>query len=142
MIPGISSCIAVPESQKVPLTCRGINESFWVITATTQKGNLSQDISLAAQSHATVIVLMGLRKLDEIIAVFKKEHKGHLPIMIMQNGSRKSERCVIGDINSIKEKVVRTKLGTPAMMVIGAVVRLHPNYAKEMVLQYEGASIV
>lgn len=142
VIPGISSCIAVPELQKVPLTCRGINESFWVITATTQKGNLSQDIRLAAQSDATVIVLMGLRKLDEIIAVFKKENKAHLPIMIVQNGSRKSERCVIGDINSIKEKVVQTKLGTPAMMVIGAVVRLHPNYAKEMVLQYEGASMV
>ena len=142
IIPGISSCIAVPELQKVPLTRRGINESFWVITATTQKGNLSCDIKLAAQVDATVIVLMGLRKLTEIIEIYKQANKGHLPIMIVQNGSRKSERCVIGDLNNIQEKVAQANLGTPAMMVIGSVVRLHPNYAKEMVVQYEGALVV
>ncbi|MBT8185289.1 MAG: uroporphyrinogen-III C-methyltransferase, partial [Eudoraea sp.] len=33
MIPGISSCIAVPGSQNIPVTMRGLAESFWVITA-------------------------------------------------------------------------------------------------------------
>src|SRR6185436_12792631 len=50
IIPGISSAIAVPASQMIPLTCRGINDSFWVTTGTTQSGNISGDIKLAAQS--------------------------------------------------------------------------------------------
>src|SRR5687768_4378412 len=32
VIPGISSSIAVPELQHIPLTRRGINDSFWVMT--------------------------------------------------------------------------------------------------------------
>ena len=46
VIPGISSAIAVPASQMIPLTCRGINESFWVTTGTTQSGEISNDIKL------------------------------------------------------------------------------------------------
>ena len=46
IISGISSAIAVPASQMIPLTCRGINESFWVTTSTTQNGGISPDISL------------------------------------------------------------------------------------------------
>ena len=54
VIPGISSAIAVPASKMIPLTCRGINESFWVTTGATQSGEISGDIKLAALSNATV----------------------------------------------------------------------------------------
>ena len=76
IVPGISSCIAVPELQEVPLTRRGLNESFWVITATTRSGKLSKDMSLAAQSTATVVVLMGMRKLPEIMRMFRSRVPG------------------------------------------------------------------
>ncbi len=59
VIPGISSAIAVPASQMIPLTCRGINESFWVTTGTLQSGEISPDIHLAAQSSATVVIANG-----------------------------------------------------------------------------------
>jgi uroporphyrin-III C-methyltransferase len=63
IIPGISSAIAVPALQMIPLTCRGINESFWVTTGTTKSGEISKDIHLAAQSSATIIILMAMSKL-------------------------------------------------------------------------------
>ncbi len=59
VIPGISSALAVPASQLIPLTCRGLNESFWVTTGTVQSGEISPDIKLAAQSSATVIIING-----------------------------------------------------------------------------------
>ncbi len=37
VVPGVSSCIAVPASLEIPVTRRGVSESFWVITGTTQK---------------------------------------------------------------------------------------------------------
>src|SRR5215216_2516615 len=40
-IPGISSSISAPASAGIPLTKRGINESFWVITGTLASGELS-----------------------------------------------------------------------------------------------------
>ncbi|MFQ5446588.1 MAG: uroporphyrinogen-III C-methyltransferase, partial [Saprospiraceae bacterium] len=54
VVPGISSALAVPALQNVPLTTRGVSQSFWVLTGTTQTGQLSDDLRLAAQSSATL----------------------------------------------------------------------------------------
>lgn len=132
IIPGISSCIAVPELQQVPLTCRGVNESFWVLTGTTKEGVLSKDITLAAASSATVVILMGLKKIREIAKVFRKNGKGALPVMVVQNGSTKQERAALGTINSIEKEVQKKKISTPAIIVIGEVVGLHPELKSEL----------
>jgi len=132
VIPGISSCIAVPELQQVPLTCRGVNESFWVLTGTTKAGVLSKDIAVAAQSSATVVILMGLKKIREIAKVFRKNGKGDLPVMVVQSGSTKNEQIALGTVNSIENEIIKKKISTPAIIVIGAVVGLHPNLNAEL----------
>jgi uroporphyrin-III C-methyltransferase len=48
VVPGISSALAVPASLNIPVTARGISESFWVVTGTTKSGDISRDIALAA----------------------------------------------------------------------------------------------
>lgn len=126
IVPGISSCIAIPELQEVPLTRRGINESFWVMTATTRYGELSKDIAIAAQSSATVVILMGLRKLSAITRCFLEEGKAQTPVMVIQNGSTTQEKVVLGTVENISEEVAKANLGTPAIIIIGDVVALHP----------------
>ncbi len=131
IVPGISSCYAVPELQQVPLTRRGINESFWVITGTTSSGKISKDIALAAQSSATVVILMGMKKLPEITRLFTDADKANMPVMIIQNGSMPNEQMVLGTIDTIEEVVKREGLGAPAIIVIGEVVELHPERVEE-----------
>ncbi len=75
VVPGISSSLAVPASQNIPLTKRGSSESFWVITGTTKEHQISSDIKLAAQSNATVVILMGMSKLPQIVKLFQAEGK-------------------------------------------------------------------
>ena len=74
-IPGISSSIAVPGLAGIPVTQRGISESFWVITGTTSDGKISADIYEAAKTNATVVILMGVHKLNEIAEIFRKNGK-------------------------------------------------------------------
>lgn len=124
VIPGISSCIAVPASVGIPLTYRGISESFWVITGTTSAHELSADVALAAQSSATVVILMGLSKLEEIIRIYKRLGKSNLPIAIIQNGTRTDQREVIGTIQCIVALAQKEKISGPAVLVIGEVVNL------------------
>jgi len=133
IIPGISSSISVPEMQEIPLTRRHINESFWVITGTTKSGEFSKDIELAAQSSATVVVLMGMNNLERISNIFKNFGKSNLPVAIIQNGTRENERIGLGTIATINEVVARKQLGSPAIIVIGEVVKLHPSYVAELV---------
>jgi uroporphyrin-III C-methyltransferase len=123
VIPGISSSIAVPAYQGISLTKRGVSESFWVITGTTSARKLSNDVALAAQSSATVVILMGMSKLEQIIALFQKESKGETPVAIIQNGTMPDEKIGVGTIDTIQQVVIENKLSSPAIIVIGEVVK-------------------
>src|SRR5690606_10014974 len=70
MVPGISSSVAVPASQIIPVTKRGASESFWVMTGTTRDHQLSSVIALAAKSNAIIVILMGMSRLSEIVGLF------------------------------------------------------------------------
>jgi len=105
------------------LTKRGVSESFWVITGTTSDRKLSKDVALAAQSSATVVILMGMSKLDQIVALFQNESKGETPVAIIQNGTLPNEKVGVGTINTITKVVADNGLSSPAIIVIGEVVR-------------------
>ena len=128
IIPGLSSSTSLAGLQNVPLTKRGVSESFWVLTGTTSFGKLSKDVELALQSSATLVILMGIKKLSQIVELLKSKDKGCVPIMIIQNGSLKNERFIVSDANGIVEKARKHKIETPGIIVIGEVVSLHPDY--------------
>lgn len=124
VIPGISSSYAVPAAAGVPLTLRGMSESFWVVTGTTKAGKLSKDLRLAAQSSATVVVLMGMHKLPEIAGLFVQEGKTDMPIALIQNGTTPQQRVVVGTMDTIVDEVEKSGIDNPAVIVIGAVAAL------------------
>lgn len=123
VIPGITSATAVPAALGIPVTERKVSESFWVITGTTSNHQISGDVALAAQSAATVVILMGMGKLSEIVKLYKEAGKEGLPVAIIQNGTREDEKSVIGTVGTIEEEVVQSKIGSPAIIVLGEVVR-------------------
>lgn len=123
VVPGISSSSAVPAYQGIPLTKRHVSESFWVITGTTKSHKISNDIALAAKSTATVVILMGMGKLSEIVKIFKREAKGDLAVAVIQNGTKPNEKVGIGTINTIEAIVKEQELSTPAIIIIGDVVK-------------------
>ena len=123
MVPGISSSFAVPAYQGIPLTKRGASESFWVLTGTTKLHDLSKDIVLAAQSTATVVILMGMGKLNEIVEIYKSLGKNNVSIAIIQNGTTRHEKVGYGKIKNILQVVEEKQLSSPAIIVIGEVVQ-------------------
>ncbi len=127
IIPGITSAISVPELQRIPVTRRGVSESFWVITGSTKEGKLSKDLELAAQSTATVVVLMGMRKLPEIVALYKKLGISETPVGVIQSGSTHKEKAGYGKMENIMDVVSEKGLKSPAIIVIGNVVETRPK---------------
>ena len=123
LVPGISSALAVPAYQGIPLTKRGVSESFWVVTATTKNHMLSNDVILAAKSTATIVILMGMHKLSEIVKIFYAENKRNTPVAIIQNGTNTNENVGIGTIRNIQQVVKEKQLSSPAIIVIGDVVK-------------------
>ncbi len=135
IIPGISSATSVPSAAGISLTKRGLSQSFWVLTGTTSEGELSTDIQLAAQSSATLVILMGISKLDQIIEEFKLIGKSNLPVAVIQEGYTENEKLAAGHIYDISEKVKEKGVSNPAIIVIGEVVQ-YSQKLKEIYHQY------
>jgi len=122
VISGISSALAAPAHAGIPLTKRGVNESFWVITGTLSSGEMSNDIVLAAQSTATIIILMGMAHLEKIAALMEQLRSPVEPIAVIQEATTPRCRIVIGTATDIFQRALESSVSSPAVIVIGKVV--------------------
>jgi len=136
IVPGISSSMAVPAMQNIPVTKRGSSESFWVITGTTKEHKISSDVALAAKSSATVVILMGMSKLGQIVELFKNENKHDLPVAIIQEGTTVNEKIGIGTVETIQNIVAEQELRNPAIIVLGEVVK-HREQIQKIKQEYQ-----
>lgn len=128
VVPGVSSSVGVAGVNQIPITHRDIARSFWVVTGHTSDGLLPNDLKLAAQSSATVVILMGMSKLAEIVEIFSENGKKETPIAIIQNGTTTRQKSLFGQVQSIEAHVEATGISNPAVIIIGEVVSLHPDY--------------
>ena len=126
-IPGITSMQA-SGFEDIPLTHRNLSESVWAITGTKKDGSLSDDLRLAMQSNATVVVYMGMKKLNEIAATYIATGKGTVPAAIIQHASLPYQKAVKGLVKDLVEMAEVQKLTYPALIIIGEVVGVAENY--------------
>lgn len=122
IIPGISSAIAAPLAAGIPVTRRGVSDSFWVMTGTTSTGIPSGDLELAAQSNATVIILMGLSNGAEILNAFVRHRGVDEPVAIVSNATRPDQYVIRGTVGSISETIEDAP--KPGIIVVGQVAAL------------------
>ncbi len=124
-IPGITSAIAVPEYAGIPVTHRGLTVSFRVVTAhENPKKGYSQIPWENYKTDDTIVFLMGLHRLKTIVEKLLEIGKPKdFPIAVISKGTTKDEKTVIGTLENIYEKA--KDLPTPALIVVGEVVRLH-----------------
>lgn len=131
VIPGISSALAVPANQGIPLTKRNVSSSFWVVTGTTKDGSISKDLAFAAQSSATLVILMGLRNFDIISSEIKKHRNKLTPLAIIQNGTLPNEQVHTATLNTVDEIAGKIDYSAPGIIVVGDVVSEHPYFFDE-----------
>ncbi|MGB7393947.1 MAG: uroporphyrinogen-III C-methyltransferase [Pricia sp.] len=133
VVPGISSAIAVPSGQGIPMTRRGVNSSFWVMTATQRDGSFSGDLEFAARSSATMVILMGIRKIRQIVAEVSKYRGSMTPFAVIQNGTMVNETCLLGSLGNVSQVADDLDISLPGIIVIGEVVAEHPSFFDEEV---------
>lgn len=132
LIPGISSAIAGPASARIPVTNRGQAESFWVVTATTRQHKTSTDIDLAAQSTATMVILMGTRKLSELIYRISAHRAADTPVALLQNATLPNEKIILGTLGDVVTKAQAAQFASPGIIVVGEVVTQNPRFRAQL----------
>lgn len=125
VVPGVSSCIAVPEQAGIPVTHRGLSGSFHVMTghtAATQDG-LPEESRLRALAalDGTYVFLMGFHRLEAIADKLMEYGKpAATPVAVIHGGQGAAHtKAVRGTLADIAAKVQASDIETPAVIVIG-----------------------
>ncbi|MBV8255493.1 MAG: uroporphyrinogen-III C-methyltransferase [Chitinophaga sp.] len=141
VIPGITSAIAVPGMNQIPVTARNVSEGFWVITGNTKAGSLSRDLQHAVAANTTVVILMGMGKLQEIAGIYEASGKGDTPAAIIQNGTLPNQQIGVGKAADLAKIAEIHQLHNPAIIVVGEVVRFHEAFQALQTRVAEGLKI-
>ena len=68
---------------------------------------------------------MGLLSLPELtLNLIKHGMKKSMPVAVIENGTTKNQKVITGELSNIKGKVIRAKIKSPALIIVGTVVNL------------------
>ena len=125
-IPGVTSAVAAPASVGIPVTHRGVSSGFEVVTAHAKGDSpLQMDFSRFLDDNITYVFLMGLSRIGEIASSLTAVGKcPATPAAVVSSATTPSARTVVGTLADIAERVRVSALASPAVMVVGDVVRL------------------
>lgn len=137
VVPGVTSAIAAATYAGIPITHRGLSNSFHVITGHTadREHHLVENFDVLARLTGTLVFLMGMGNLPEIVQELLRHGKeAHTPVAIISNGTTKRQRSIKGELSNIVHKVQDANIKAPAIIVIGNVAALDmmSNVGKEL----------
>ncbi|WP_228484626.1 uroporphyrinogen-III C-methyltransferase [Microbacterium cremeum] len=135
VVPGITSAISVPAIAGIPLTHRGVATAFTVATGHDQIRDLG-----GGRDH-TVVLLMGVGTLAHSAIILARGERGaDCPVAVVEDGYGARQRVTVGTLATIAHQAAERGIRSPAVVVVGDVVRLSP-YAPAA-LQYAPSSLL
>jgi uroporphyrinogen III methyltransferase/synthase len=144
IVPGISSAIAGPAYAGIPVTHRSHATSVTLVTGHEADGSTGIKWASLAGLDGTIVFMMGFANLPAIChRLMEHGMSGDRGCAVISKATRPDQRTVIGTLRDIEARVAETKLETPALIVVGDVVRLHetlnwfesrPLYGKRVVV--------
>ena len=78
-----------------------------------------------AKSTDTIVVMMGLSRIGIICKeLVSGGMDKRIPVAVIQNGTTPKQKMIIGTVSNIAQKVKRSKMESPSIIIIGKVVSL------------------
>lgn len=132
VVPGVTSAIAVPAYAGIPVTRRGLASSFAVVTGhdgPDDPGN-PVDWGTLATAADTLVILMGLAHLPAIATrLVAGGRPADTPAAVIGAGTTGAQRVVVGTLADIAIRAAAIGVESPALTVVGEVVRLRERLA-------------
>jgi len=124
VVPGVTSAISVPAMAGVPVTHRGVNHEFVVVS-----GHLAPDHpeslvnwNALAQLSGTLVLLMAVERIELFAdALVKGGRPAQTPVLVVQHGTTAAERIVHTTLADAPARIRADAIRPPAIIVIGPV---------------------
>ena len=125
VVPGITSANGVAAYSGIPLTHRDHAQSCLFLTGHIKDGVIDFEWSKLIVENQTLVVYMGLLSLNELVKnLIQHGMTKKMPIAIIESGTTAKQRVLIGELSNIKSKASKSKIKSPALIIIGSVVTL------------------
>ncbi|SDD25231.1 uroporphyrinogen III methyltransferase / synthase [Paenibacillus sp. UNCCL117] len=132
IVPGITSAIAVPAYAGIPVTHRDFTSSFSIVTGHEYKNKTYSSVNWpnVAGASGTLIFLMGVANLETICAELMAGGKSlDTPVALIRWGTWMEQETLTGNLSDIAGKVKAAGFQSPAVTIVGEVVRLRDKLA-------------
>jgi uroporphyrin-III C-methyltransferase/precorrin-2 dehydrogenase/sirohydrochlorin ferrochelatase len=120
VVPGITAAAGCAASIKLPLTRRGENRSFTVLTAMAENGPAEHDWAHLAREGEAFAIYMGVG------TVARTQRKlldagidPETPVVVVENGTLETERTATGTVAALRETLSRNAIRGPAIIFVG-----------------------
>ena len=136
VIPGISSAIAVPELIGIPVTHRDYASLVTIVTGHEGKEKTGKKVEWGklAKLDGTLVILMGIKMIKyNCESLLKYGKNPETPVAVIERGTMENERIVIGKLEEIAGIVEKEKIKSPAVIVVGDVVKLYDVLGKKQI---------
>ena len=131
IVPGVTSPIAVPAYNGIPVTHRDFTSSLHIITGHKKQG-AAYDIDFEAlvRTKGTLVFLMGVSALTDICqALLDAGMDKDMPAAILQKGTTADQKRIVATVSTLPAEVQRQGIETPAIIVVGKVCALADEFA-------------
>jgi uroporphyrin-III C-methyltransferase len=125
---GISAGLAAPVVLGIPLSHRDYAHSITFVTGHDGDNDHINWRALAL-SGGTIVVFMGIRRVDSIVTnLLKNGLSRTTPAAVVERATLPEERGTICKLADLPEVIKREEYSSPAILVIGKVIELSPRF--------------
>ena len=131
VVPGVTSPIAVPAYNGIPVTHRDFTSSLHIITGHKRQGQAYDiDFKALVDTEGTLVFLMGVTALGDICdSLVKAGMAQDMPAAVLQKGTTAGQKRIVATVSTLEEEVKRRGIETPAIIVVGKVCALAEEFA-------------
>ncbi|RPH51191.1 MAG: uroporphyrinogen-III C-methyltransferase [Desulfobacteraceae bacterium] len=127
VVPGVTSAIAAPAYAGIPLTHRSFTSTVAFVTGheDPEKAESGINWEALAKGIGTIVFLMGVKNLPNIVMqLVNNGISPNTPAAVVRWGTTPKQRSVSGTIGNIGERVKSAGIKSPAVIIVGNVVKL------------------
>lgn len=131
VVPGVTSPLAVPAYNGIPVTHRDFCSSLHIITGHKKAGETYDiDFEALVRTKGTLVFLMGISALSDICShLLLAGMDPAMPAAVLQKGTTADQKRIVATVGTLEMEVGRQGVETPAIIVVGKVCSLAERFA-------------
>lgn len=144
IVPGVTSSIAVPAYNGIPVTHRDFCSSLHIITGHKKAGQeLDIDFNALVHTKGTLVFLMGISALKQICkGLIEQGMERDMPAAVLQKGTTARQKSIVATVSTLVSEVKKQGIETPAIIVVGKVCKLANTFHWQDSLPLSGVRVL